>query len=148
MAKVVIENGCWIWQGSKNDKGYGRIRSGKKTFRAHRVSYEAFHGPIPKGHGVLHKCDNPSCINPDHLFSGTQFDNMSDASTKGRLLGMKGEDNPSCVLTKNEVLSIYNSPDKLKRGFVFRAAKKYVVNRGTIISILDGSRWSHITNHK
>ncbi len=74
-------SGCWLWLNRVNGAGYGDIGAGKS---AHRASYSAFVGPIPAGIHVLHKCDQPSCVNPDHLFLGTQQDNMDDRSRKGR----------------------------------------------------------------
>jgi len=75
---------CWIWKGSKTKQGYGRLRFMVKTFMAHRVSYELTHGRIPDNLWVLHKCDTPSCIRPDHLFLGTTLDNQTDKHNKGR----------------------------------------------------------------
>lgn len=71
---------CWNWQGCRKERGYGHTGRGY----AHRRSYELFKGPIPKGRSVLHRCDNPPCINPDHLRVGTQADNIADMVGKGR----------------------------------------------------------------
>lgn len=78
---------CWLWMASKDRLGYGRISSerGKSPFKAYRVSYQLFKGEIPKGMSVLHECDNPSCVNPNHLKLGTQKENMQDASKRNRL---------------------------------------------------------------
>jgi len=77
--------GCWLWRGPRNQAGYGQLhhRSGGAT-SVHRFSYELHHGPIPKGLFVLHHCDNPSCVNPDHLYAGTARDNTLDAMGRGR----------------------------------------------------------------
>jgi len=84
----IPESGCWIFMGHLNNKGYGQIQlsmnNTKKCVLAHRYSYEAFNGPIPKGMFVLHSCDTPSCCNPDHLSIGTHEDNMRDCVSKGR----------------------------------------------------------------
>ena len=88
IAKVKITDGCWIWQGKPNDAGYGHVTINKKTFKAHRLAYETWVGPIPehKPH-VCHHCDVPACINPEHLFPGTPKDNMQDKMKKGRAVG-------------------------------------------------------------
>lgn len=84
----IPESGCWIWTEYCNNHGYGRFRvDGKKTL-AHRASYEAFIGPIPEGMLVCHKCDTPACVNPSHLFLGTDKDNVRDCINKGRHKGI------------------------------------------------------------
>lgn len=76
--------GCWLWIGTKTNEGYGTIRVGEKLCVSHRVGWELVKGPIPDGMLALHKCDNPSCVNPDHLFLGTNADNAQDKMRKGR----------------------------------------------------------------
>src|ERR1035437_6828835 len=81
------ENGCWIWQGCDRGVGYGviHLKVGKGgSVMAHRYFYENSYGKIPKGKFFLHKCDNPTCVNPKHLFLGTALDNMKDKIKKGR----------------------------------------------------------------
>lgn len=90
------ENDCWIWTGAKNRDGYGSFwngerlagrngkRGGPRMVLAHRWSFAHFIGAIPAGLYVLHRCDTPSCVNPDHLFLGTQADNVRDCANKGR----------------------------------------------------------------
>lgn len=89
MAKVepVPECGCWLFTGAWDGGGYGQVstRKGEAPAKAHRVAYEAAHGPVPEGLHVCHRCDTPACVNPGHLFAGTRRDNMLDCSTKGRL---------------------------------------------------------------
>jgi hypothetical protein len=85
-AKVQKTDSCWLWTGCKS-RGYGRFRSrGNKVTsqRTHRVSWEIAHGPIPDGLKVLHRCDTPACVRPDHLFLGTQKENVWDSIQKGR----------------------------------------------------------------
>jgi hypothetical protein len=88
-AKVKKGERCWIWTGTVNNKGYGLLfitRRPKRVVRtAHRVSYELHKGPIPSCMGVLHRCDTPRCVNPEHFFLGDQKVNMQDAMEKGRM---------------------------------------------------------------
>lgn len=77
---------CWNWLGVKNLQGYGKFSQFGRTFAAHRTSYEMHKGPIPSGQVVRHACDNPSCVNPSHLLTGTRHDNMADMVARGRHL--------------------------------------------------------------
>lgn len=82
--KKTLNDGCWIWTGSVCSTGYGRINSGGKQVLAHRLSFKIHKGKIPKGKLICHKCDNPICVNPKHLFAGTQKDNIVDCVKKKR----------------------------------------------------------------
>ena len=93
-------SGCHLWLGSVNPNGYGKMKDGPKGVAVHRLAWELHHGrPIPAGMYVCHKCDVPSCVNPDHLFLGTSRDNALDRSSKGRSFRPKGELHPRSKLT-------------------------------------------------
>jgi hypothetical protein len=77
-------SGCWIWTGNDNGFGYGLFRIGKRRIMAHRVAWELYCGPIPDGLQANHKCDVPSCVNPNHLYLGTQAENLEDCRQRGR----------------------------------------------------------------
>lgn len=86
-----LDNGCWIWSKCLTHSGYGRFQYRGKTLRTHRFSYELEYGPIPSNIYVCHRCDNPSCVNPLHLFLGTAKENTQDMILKGRLKRDRGE---------------------------------------------------------
>lgn len=97
---------CWLWNG-KRSKRYPVFRVGSRTFKAPRIAWTLVHGPVPRGKLVCHECDTPSCINPFHLFLGTQADNMKDMANKGRWNGQTGDEhwtrrNPKKVLRGNK----------------------------------------------
>lgn len=139
--KVKKTKKCWEWTAYKDKDGYGRISS----MRAHRVSYEIHKGRIPMGLLVCHTCDNPSCVNPEHLFLGTQKDNSDDMISKGRhsfgYNPKSGQDNGNSVLTEPEVRAIFkegkSNPHK-------EIADKYNVNTETVRRICNGSTWKHL----
>lgn len=153
------ESGCWIWNGTKNGSGYGTIGAGSRTDGkafVHRVSYEHFIGEIPEGLFVCHKCDVKLCVNPEHLFSGTQTDNIADARSKGRLLSgkrwldvgrvlCKGEDHGRSKLTELEALEIIYL---FKNTGLNKAqiARRFEVCRATVRNIVNRKNWKHL-NH-
>ena len=110
---TVMSNGCMEFDGYRDKDGYGIVRISNKSQRAHRVSYALSIGPIPEGLLVLHRCDNPPCVNPDHLFVGTDNDNAQDKVTKGR--GIIVEKNGHNKLTPDDVFK-----DQSRRSAVLR----------------------------
>jgi len=106
--KVGETGGCWLWSGAVNAYGYGIVSKDRRPRRAHRVAWELTHGPIPSGFCVLHRCDNPPCVNPEHLFLGSKKDNMADKIRKGRQAGcfQAGQRAPSRFLSDTAVMMI------------------------------------------
>jgi len=96
LQKIEKTDDCWIWTAAKTPAGYGHFRTENYVAKkyAHRISYKLFVGKIPEGFCVLHKCDNPTCVKPDHLFLGTYKDNADDKSAKGRHHNQKKESCP------------------------------------------------------
>lgn len=133
----MASDGCWIWRGYVGPDGYGRFSDGKKLLRAHRFSYEVLIGPIPQGMLVCHKCDVPLCVNPKHLFLGTNMTNSDDKVLKGR--HQFGTRHVCAKLTEDEVRAIrldIRSHEKI--------AKDYSVSHGTITGIKRGKTWKHV----
>ena len=136
-AKVekIPEAGCWVWMGATQVRGYGEILSSNRKMLAHRASYEAFVGPIPKGMYVCHACDNVYCVHPNHLFLGTQKQNLQDMAAKGR--STRGERNPQAKLTEEKVRAIRSSNSTSSE-----LAKMYNVSVSNISSIKRKQRWT------
>ena len=137
---VKTEDGCWYWTAARNAKGYGTIQLNKKQMLAHRVSFATFVEAIRPGNYVLHRCDNPACVNPAHLFQGTQTDNMQDMLAKGRGYKPCGEDHATSKLKAVQVLEILASTGDQRA-----TAKKYGVSKGLVWAIKKGAVWSHVT---
>lgn len=139
----VLDTACWLWTGGKNKAGYGSIGLGGKgagNRNVHRVSWELHFGAIPKGFFVCHKCDNPSCVNPEHLFLGTPKDNMVDMITKGRKRSALGSDSSNSKLTEDQVLQIFNDERIYKE-----IAKEFNITHEQVGSIKRKKDWKHLT---
>ena len=143
--KVQRTRTCWLWRGAMS-KEYGIIRldaeDGGKVVKAHRASWILYRGPIPDGFNVLHSCDNGRCVKPDHLFLGTQADNVHDAERKGRMA--HGKNNSATKLTVREVIAIR---EMLKVSSLRATARQYSVHYATITAIRDGRTWKWL-RHK
>jgi len=139
---VIKKDGCWGWNGSKTKK-YKSLRYLDKDILAHRASWLLHKEEIPEGIFICHKCDNPECTNPDHLFLGTPTDNVRDMHKKGRAKILKGENSKQAKLTEKQVIEIkkilYNS--NLPSNEI---AKIYKVNFVTIHDIKHNKTWKHI----
>jgi hypothetical protein len=140
------EDGCWIWEGAKNNKGYGIFSYKGKTILAHRMSWLLHNGEIPKEQNVLHKCDVRACVNPEHLFLGSLKDNMQDCSKKGRLHvnfpGYSGEKHGNAKLKNSDVIEIRERRKNGERACLL--AKEYGVHRQTISDISRGIYWKNL----
>ena len=113
-AKVSRGDGCWHWTACTNSSGYGQLLVRGASLGAHRVSWALHCGEIPPGMHVLHRCDNRACVRPDHLFLGTNLDNVKDREAKGRnrFSRNKGERNPGAKLTRQQAEAIRRSGAK------------------------------------
>jgi len=131
---------CWVWQGSRTPKGYGQFGISSGNMRpAHRIAWQLYKGPIPKGKFVCHVCDNPPCVNPNHLFVGTNRDNMTDMFKKGRGNRPLGEKHFAAKLTEEDVLNIRKDPRTHKE-----VAKDYNMGQAQICAIRLRKAWRHI----
>lgn len=129
---------CHIWTGATNGYGYGEIRRNGRKNKAHRISYELYKGPIPDGLIIRHTCDNPPCVNPDHLLTGTKSDNMQDSIARGR--DARGETTGTSKLKEWQVREI-----RTMGGTTAAAVGKlFGVHRRTITDIRLGKTWKHI----
>lgn len=140
------ETGCWLWVGAKKPGGYGNAWVDGHYENAHRLAYRLFIGPIPPGLHVLHRCDNPPCVRPDHLFLGTDADNTDDMWKKGRnpvMPVLKGERAPSAVLTDQAVAAI-RERHRAGGNRQVDLAKEYGVTQSTISKVIRGATWSHV----
>lgn len=139
-----VDTPCWLWGGAISDSGYGTFTHNSKTLRAHREVYKFCVGPIPRGHVLMHICDNPLCVNPHHHTTGTQAENIEDARQKGRLSRSfkEGDNNPNAKFTEEEVKKIKiafahgTSPSAL--------AREYKSPLSTIKDICYGKTWTHV----
>lgn len=128
--------GCWLWDKTHSAKQYPKFRWDGKLQSVHRISWQIEHGPIPKGIDVLHHCDNRACTRPDHLFLGTDSENMRDMVSKGRQNYLYGEFHPNSVLNEDQVLEIrrlyatgrYTQEELAKQFGVYRKTISKVVN--------------------
>ncbi len=171
-SKVDKTSGCWVWTAGRfKPTLYGAFQDEGKAKRAHRVSWEMTNGEVPDGLDVLHKCDNPPCVKPDHLFLGTQADNNRDRDSKGRQASggrhgsrlhpesrpkgkkhfshtnpekvARGEEQGSSRLTEEDVLAIRREYVPYKVSYPV-LAKKYGVNPETVARVVRREHWVHL----
>lgn len=140
-----MDTPCIEFQGCRDSRGYGRQKVKGVSDRAHRHSYRKHHGPIPDGMVVRHKCDNPPCINPEHLELGTQMDNMQDAVKRKRFPSRAGVANDNAKLTVEQVREIKRACLAPYYGLVRSLARKYDVPESTITNIKTGRTWTSVS---
>jgi hypothetical protein len=137
--KVGAPDECWEWQAGKDKFGYGDFGVHSRHRIASRVAYEITNGPLPDRICVLHKCDNPPCCNPRHLFPGTRADNIRDMESKGRAKHPKGESFSVSKLTEDQVRYIRSSKDSMQK-----LAQRFGVQKHTIWEVKHYLTWKHI----
>lgn len=131
-------SGCWLWIGAMGNL-YGVIVINGRNIRAHRCSWTLYKSSIPEGMCVLHRCDIPTCVNPDHLFLGTHLDNMRDKIKKGRGVSPKGELCGAAKLTNKEVLEIRKLlKDGVNHSYI---SKMYNTSKTNVNSIKNKKSW-------
>jgi len=143
--KKVKNNGCWEWQKSKNRKGYGTISIQGKSYPVHRLSLWLYGNfDLNSEYLVCHHCDNPSCFNPEHLFSGTQQDNCDDKFKKGRNRNLFGEDHAMAKLNNSQVTKIRK---RRKYETCTAIAKSFNISVSHVSKICKGEAWNHLLIH-
>jgi hypothetical protein len=139
--KVNKTNNCWEWQGCVDNDGYGRIQINKVRWKTHRLSYHIHKGNIPSNLVVCHSCDNPKCVNPDHLWLGTQIQNTQDRDQKGRhrISPSLGESNGSSRFTNEQIEFIRTSSLSGRE-----LSRQFNVSDNAIYNIRLRKTWKHI----
>ena len=136
-------DGCWVWRGAKTTSGYGAFQLGVgNKARAHRIAYVLTYGAFDDDLIVCHKCDNRECVNPDHLFVGTNADNAADMSRKGRAAKLHGSQNGCSKLTEGVVLSIYQDPRTNRE-----IAAEHGIQPSLVSMIRHRKVWGETTKH-
>jgi hypothetical protein len=144
LAKVVVNptTGCWEWQGERSTRGYARMFLDGRNVTVSRLSHQIFKGPLPANLYACHRCDNPPCINPEHLFAGTQAENLQDSVRKGRRNPQNGATNYHAKLKAEDVIAIRNSPE---RSVTLEAI--YGVHHHHIDKIRARKTWKNLPEH-
>lgn len=142
---VVCESGCWEFGGPLHKDGYGAMQSGKTKVRASRVAYRLWVGDLEPDDKVLHHCDNPPCINPEHLFKGTQRDNIADMVAKGRNVSpqpLAGDLSPNRKLNSVDVVDIRTRASEGKS--MTELASEFCVSYAAIYAIVTRRNWKSV----
>jgi hypothetical protein len=132
--------GCWLWEGLRSTDGYGKVTLNKRSMRAHRAVWELTRGPIPEGMFVLHRCDTPLCVNPEHLFVGSQKENRQDCARKGRTA--RGSGHFKTALTADGVMEIRRL---VSRGRPPReVADQFGISVSSVGNLAARRSWKHV----
>ena len=135
---------CWEWKGGRDKGGYGKLKLAGVWYKSHRIAYFLFDPTFDQSLLICHQCDNPSCVNPNHLFVGTSADNMRDMKEKGRDCGNKirgGSLNPGAKLSEKDVIeirSMYPGTTQIE------IAKKFGIHQATVSEIIRKVSWTQI----
>ncbi len=141
--KIPDENACWLWTGSTDTDGYGHLTVDGKLRIVSRLSWEFFRGPIPPGKSVLHSCDNPPCPNPEHLFLGTQQDNIKDGIAKNRIkVGVAGQRAVTSKFSADDIREMFRLAPTMSHGAL---GKKFSTDASSINKILKRQRYKWVT---
>lgn len=141
--KFEKSDGCWEWRAGRTRGGYGGFAVCRRHIGAHRYAYCVYVGAIPYGLRVLHRCDNPPCVRPSHLFLGTDKDNVHDCAAKGRRGTLRGEDAVKAKLAADQVLEIRRL---IKLGVARKEiSAKFGISRSNISHIKMGRSWRHLS---
>lgn len=139
---VTLDNGCQVFTGSCNNKGYGNIWCEGVCRKAHVLTYEYYNGPVPEGYWVLHTCDNPPCCLKEHLYAGTPQQNAIDRETRGRGTPTKGAENGNAKLSETNVIHIYKLlKERYTHAYI---AQKFFVSKSAISMIKRGECWPEL----
>jgi hypothetical protein len=137
------ENGCWEWSHRRNPSGYGTLKVMNKHALAHRIAWEIAVSEIPENLCVLHRCDNPSCCNPAHLFLGTREENNADKMSKGRHVSLNGTKHPRTYISEDKVKEIRRMAEsKIPHR---RIAQHFNMPYQTVYSIISRASWKHVS---
>lgn len=134
-------NDCILWSGAKSGDGYGTVTRGGRQYAAHRVAWSDKNGPIPNGKWVLHKCDKPLCVNPEHLFLGTAKENTQDCIAKNRRNTPYGARHANAKLDESKAAEIRNSKGKVN---IKDLASKYGISTSVVSNIWTWKTWKHV----
>jgi hypothetical protein len=137
------ENGCWGWAGHIGQSGYASLTFNNEKFRVNRLIVTCFHDEEIGDYLALHKCDNPSCVNPEHIYKGTPKDNVQDCIERDRRADVNGEKNGNAILERDDVLEIYDMLEETNKSYE-EISNKYGVKSCTIERIKNGRLWTEL----